>query len=134
MQPEKDSEISFEICKKLNLKYVFIDDILKYDRLLGILKNAEFCVAMRLHTLIYAAKTITPSIGIVYDPKVSSMLNYTNQKCIIDLSDVSAKSLMENAEEILKNKNEIRLSLEEKTTELTALAKENAVIVKDLLK
>lgn len=134
MQPERDSKISERILSKLNLKAVFINDIIKYDRHLGILSDAEICVAMRLHTLIYAAKTGTPSIGIVYDPKVSSMLEYTNQSCTIDIEKVSAKALGEYAETLINNRAELSDRLRKRTEELTALAKENAEIAAKLLK
>jgi len=134
MQPERDSIISEKICKKINCKYVFINDVIKYDRHLKILEDAEFCIAMRLHTLIYAAKTGTPSIGIVYDPKVSSMLEYTQQGSIIDIKEVTEKVLNECAENILSNKDSLSERLKERAKELTTLAKENAVIAAELLK
>ena len=99
-----------------------------------ILEGAEFCVAMRLHTLIYAAKTGTPSIGIVYDPKVSSMLEYTNQSHTIDVDKVSASILGEYANTIIKEKDKLSASLKERSKELTVLAKENAQIASDILK
>lgn len=133
MQPEKDSIISQKICQNIDGKYIFINDILSFDRLLGILKGAELCAAMRLHTLIYAAKTYTPSIGIVYDPKISSMLEYTNQEYIIDIEDVSDKVLLKFAENILENKDMLSDKLKMRTEELTRLAKENADIAAKML-
>ncbi len=133
MQPEKDSSISERIIKGLNVKYVFINDIIKYDRLLGILKGAKLCVAMRLHSLIYAAKTATPSIGIVYDPKVSAMLEYTNQNFYIDVKDVSKEKLLTSAEKILEDYDIICEKLKDRSDELTALAEKNALVAAKLI-
>ena len=134
MQPERDSVLSEKICSRIKCKNVFINDVMKFDRHLKILEGAEFCIAMRLHTLIYAAKTGTPSIGIVYDPKVSSMLEYTNQSYTIDLEKVTAEILGEYADDILMNKAEISEKLKVRADELTALAKKNADIAANMLK
>jgi len=134
MQPSLDSEISEKICSQLKVKYSIINKIIPYGRLLGILKNAEFCAAMRLHTLIYAAKTGTPAIGISYDPKVKALLNYTGQDLSIEVSDVTSKELTVFADSILNNKNELSEKLMNHSEKLTALAKENAAIVKELVR
>ena len=44
------------------------------------------CIGMRLHTLIYAAINSVPLIGLVYDPKINSFMEYTHQRqmCIRD--------------------------------------------------
>ena len=37
---------------------------------MGIINRLEIIIAMRLHSLIYAATQYVPMVGIVYDPKV----------------------------------------------------------------
>lgn len=134
MQPEKDHLISEKILKRLSGKCIFINESIRYDRHLGILDDSQLCIAMRLHTLIYAAKTSTPSIGIVYDPKVSSMLKYTNQGYTIDISDVTCEKLFDAAETIINNKDMLSKQLKMRSEELTELEKENAKIAAELLK
>lgn len=134
MQPAKDGALSEEICKAAGIRCILINESLGCERILGILRGASFAAAMRLHTLIYAAKTGTPSIGISYDPKVSAMLEYTNQDFNIDIEKVNSDTLFEYAEKILKNKEEISSALKERADCLAALAEKNAEIAAKLLK
>lgn len=133
MQPSVDSEISAKVYEKLSQRGVFLDEAIPYERLLGILKKAEFCVAMRLHTLIYAAKTGTPSIGISYDPKVDAMLDYTGQKLCIDVSETAAEALIGFADKIVSEKISISDALKKRSAELTVLAEKNAELAKKLI-
>ena len=134
MQPTRDTLISKSITEKLDNKFVLIDKNLSSAMLLGILKRAEFCCGMRLHTLIYAAKVGTPSIGIAYDPKVTAMLDYTGQSYKIDVEKVSSDKLYKYASEILENIDEIKTSLYKRSYELTYLAEKNALFAKELIK
>ena len=134
MQPAKDGALCGEIAKNSQCKCVFINEVLGCERILGILKNASFSAAMRLHTLIYAAKVGTPSIGISYDPKVAAMLDYTNQKFKINAEKVSSDKLFEYAEKIINKQNEISENLNNRAKQLAILAEENAKIAAKLLK
>lgn len=134
MQPSKDGMLSNEICKKSGCECIFINEILGCERILGILKGAEFAVAMRLHTLIYAAKTGTPSIGISYDPKVTAMIEYTNQNYNIAVEEVSADKLFEYSNKITENKEDTEKMLKKRAEELAYLAEQNAEIAAELLK
>lgn len=133
MQPSMDTEISNALKNLLDVKYAYIDKTLHYSRLLGILKKAVFCSAMRLHTLIYAAKTGTPAIGISYDPKVLAMLDYTGQNLSCNVSEVSFVALITLADKIMSENESISKTLEEHSAKLTKLAEENATIAKNLM-
>ena len=133
MQPSHDSDLSKEVCAGLKTKCILLNKSLSYNRLLGILDNAEFCVAMRLHTLIYSVKTGTPAIGISYDPKVEGVLSYAGQKMSVKVSDVSDDILLEYADKVMNEKEEIKTSVLNRSGELTYLAEKNAEIAKELI-
>ena len=51
-----------------------LEDAFNSQELAGIIGNAHFLIAMRLHALIISAKMNVPFVGIVYDPKVEYYL------------------------------------------------------------
>ncbi len=62
-------------------------------QVIGIFARMEAVVSMRLHALVFAAGQGVPLVGIVYDQKVSSFLDYIGQDLYMDLKDVTAEGL-----------------------------------------
>ncbi len=60
---------------------------------IGLLSRMEVVVAMRLHALIFAAGQGVPLVGISYNEKVSSFLEYIGQNLSTPLGDLSAEKL-----------------------------------------
>ena len=60
---------------------------------IGILSRMKAAVSMRLHGLIFSAGQGVPLVGVVYDQKVSSFLDYIGQDLYLDLADVTAGRL-----------------------------------------
>lgn len=61
---------------------------------MGLMKRMSALVSMRLHALVFAAGSGIPLIGVVYDPKVSSFLDYIGESRYIDLAEMDAPSLI----------------------------------------
>ena len=55
--------------------------------LLGIQRDAQFAIGMRLHFLLAAACTHTPLLALSYDPKVASVLKYVANVDVCDAFD-----------------------------------------------
>ena len=62
-------------------------------QVIGMFARMEAVVSMRLHALVFAAGQGVPLVGIVYDQKVSSFLDYIGQDLYTDLKDVSVEGL-----------------------------------------
>lgn len=60
---------------------------------IGLLSRMEVVVAMRLHALIFAASQGVPLVGISYNEKVSSFLEYIGQNLSTPLGDLTADKL-----------------------------------------
>ena len=74
MQPAADRETTERVRRAMEGPSYLLDVSASPSELMAVLGRARLCVAMRLHTLIFAARMAVPSMGLVYDPKVDSYL------------------------------------------------------------
>lgn len=75
MQAPRDREISERIRRSMKNDSFTVEYSRDVDRIMGITGSARFMLCMRLHTLIFAAHMGVPTLGLVYDPKVSEYLS-----------------------------------------------------------
>ncbi len=147
-----------QICRQYNLVPVWIplkypDDILisqivaekvelpgyvltkHYDarEIVGIVGNCELMISMRLHSMIYAASSGVPAIGLSYDPKVSGVAKYIGVNSTLRLENLNDENLASMARDILRDKESIQNALYEKRQVLQEKAKENAHIAMELI-
>ncbi len=133
MQPTRDSKITDEIAHNTKAKSYVINDNLSSAQALGIIKNAEFVIGMRLHTLIYAAKCETPVIGLVYDPKITSIMKYMNQHYRVPIEDPNPLTLCRYIDEIIENRSLISSSLHDISNTFSEKALDNAKLALNLI-
>ena len=107
MRPVEDSEISKRIMGLMRRQSVFLGEHYTSDQLRGAVARSEFLLGMRLHTLIYAAKSGTPVIGLVYDSKVKVMMDALNQRYYRLVEDFRWEELKNYADRILANREQI---------------------------
>ncbi|MBR2521484.1 MAG: polysaccharide pyruvyl transferase CsaB [Oscillospiraceae bacterium] len=74
--------------------YLF-GNISSADVAIGVISRMKLIVSMRLHALVFAAGQSVPVIGAVYDPKVSSFLDYVGVSCHAPLGGTDARFLTE---------------------------------------
>ncbi len=132
MQPTHDAKISHATVKLSKNSYV-IDGALTSAQTLGIIDRAEFVIGMRLHALIYAAKCHTPVIGIVYDPKITSIMDYMGQKYNVPVEAPNPITLCRYVDTIMSNRNSIVKNLKEVSDKLSKTAEENPRIALGLI-
>ena len=73
--------------------HYFLDDAGAAGTIIGSLARMEVVVSMRLHALVFAAGQGVPLVGVVYDPKVSSFLNYIGQDLYTSLNSLTLEGL-----------------------------------------
>ena len=69
MQPGHDRATTNQVRELMEEPSYLLDTACTPRELMAVLGKAKLCVAMRLHTLIFAARMAVPCIGLVYDPR-----------------------------------------------------------------
>jgi len=100
---------------------------------MGVINKLEMIVAMRLHSLIYAATQAVPMIGLVYDPKVKGFLELIGLESKCDVDNMELIDLCTIIDKVWNNRIKIRNDLKDVREELREKALENINMVIDIL-
>ncbi len=128
----QDAAISKEIASKCGGAYV-LDEPYGVSETIGLVARCDVMVGMRLHALIYASGACVPSIGLIYDKKVSGFLDYIGQKRYLDVEKPDEKALCGMLDEIERDRDRIVCELTEKKKTLAEKALLNAGMAVDVL-
>ncbi|MEJ2242910.1 MAG: polysaccharide pyruvyl transferase family protein, partial [Candidatus Bathyarchaeota archaeon] len=91
--------------------------------LMGILGEMELFIGMRYHSLVLSSAMNVPIVGIVYTPKVKSLLKQIGQsKRVIEMQDFDEEKLYSLAKNTWKNRVQIKKEIMPKMEELKAKA------------
>ncbi len=132
MQPSKDDSISKSIMQSMRTKAAIIDTRLDVCGMMSVVASADLCIGMRLHSLIYAAGSRVPLIGIAYDPKIKSFMDYAGQKMCMDVCSVNAETGIRMIDDCFGRYDEIKDKLGECSDRLKSLALENGRLAVEL--
>ena len=133
MQFPSDYEFSKRVASHMRTHVHIIDTPYSGNILSGIIRRTDFMIAMRLHALIYSASAGVPIIGLVYDPKVKSFLEYIGQPYYVDVSDIECEKLAQTFDHCYKNRLQLKDSFDKIVAELKEKALQNAEMAIDLL-
>ena len=133
MQPLPDGVISNKILGLMQSGGVFLGSDYSTNELLGIIEKAKFIVGMRLHTIVYAMKAGTPVIGLVYDPKVKSMMDAIAQPTYAPVENVDSAQLKAYADTVIQNHAAIRAEILLKTADFREKSTQNATLAESLM-
>ena len=135
MHYPEDLEISNEIASRVSQTncHVLQDNYCVED-IMGIINKLELIIAMRLHSLIYAATQAVPMIGLVYDPKVNGFLELIGIDAKCDVDKLEVVDLCTSIEKTWKNKEKIKSGLSKVREELRQKALNNIEMALHILK
>lgn len=125
MHYPEDLPISRNVLENVKIKGCYlISNRYGVEDIIGIIKKTRFIIAMRLHSLIYAAVQNIPMIGIVYDPKVKSFLDSIDMDKMCTVENFKYPDLIEyidytweNREELSNKLNKLKLVMKEEALE-----------------
>ena len=113
---QKDDVIASEIAaENISGDPLIIRQVPDSSVLLGVFSRMQIVVAMRLHALIFASIQNVPTVGIVYDEKVSAYLNYIQNDRYLLLEDLTVTSLKQLIDQAVcegKENQELRNRIE----------------------
>ncbi len=127
MQYPRDLEISRDVAKRMHCKTHIIETPTEVLDTMQLLARADLIVAMRLHTLIYAAAIGKDAVAIDYDPKIRGFMHDANMTHLIPLSDFTSKTLVNEVTRLAESSRTID------NTRICARAAKNAEIALALL-
>lgn len=103
------------------------------EDIMGTIKKLEIIIAMRLHSLIYAATQKVPMVGIIYDPKIEGFLKSIDMGHMCQVENIEYGQLIENIDYVWNNREALRTRLMELEQHMKDEALKNAYMALELL-
>ena len=132
MQESKDLAVSQSVARKMKNSALIVNSSQLVTDMLSVVKCMNMCIGMRLHMLIYSAINAIPLIGLEYDPKIRSFMEYTHQNLRVGVSDMTAEELMQLIDRCVIEYDEIREDLAENYIKLREKSLENGRLAIEL--
>ena len=133
MQPDRDRAATAQVRERMGEPSHVLDASCTPRELMGVLGQARLCLAMRLHTLIFAARMAVPAMGLVYDPKVASYLEELDLPAAGDVERFDGDEAIRRADGLMADYNAVLSRLREKSAQLSRAAGENERLLLELL-
>ncbi len=131
-----DSIISLQISQLMKSPTYILSEYYSAEEIMGVIKQLDILLGMRLHSLIFATCCEVPSIAIEYEPKVRGFMDYIHLSNLIagNVKEVTATDMLNTYEYIASHKNNIIKQLGEQTEIMRIKAIENASLAISLMK
>lgn len=104
---EQDAPVIRKLSDRLGDQAFYITDKYLTDEMLSIIGNLDLLVGVRLHSLIYAAVSGVPSLGISYDPKIDAFLESIGHQAMADVKDFCLEDFVPALEDTLTHREKI---------------------------
>ena len=133
MQPDRDRAATAQVQAHMEEPSYVLEAPATPRELMGVLGMAKLCLAMRLHTLIFAARMAVPAVGLVYDPKVSSYLEELDLPSAGQVDTFDSHEAIRQADALMADYSGVLARLQKKSAQLSQAARENERLLLELL-
>ena len=134
MQPGVDRGMTEAVRTAMEEPSYLLDVPCTPREMMAVLGQAKLCLAMRLHTLIFAARMAVPTLGLVYDPKVESFLAELELPSAGYVECFDADYAIAQSDKLLGEYEEVLEKLREKSAQMEQASHENERLLLELLK
>lgn len=115
MQSWMDMDISVEIATRCGGQVAPAFN--KVENLIEYIKNSQFVLGMRLHTLIYSLSVNVPLVALSYDPKVDAIVHKWDCCKAFDVKNINTSDMVKQIEYVIENRDFLKNEIS-KTTKL----------------
>ena len=133
MQPARDRDTAQQVRSLMSTPSYLLDVPCTPRELMAVLGQARLCLAMRLHTLIFAARMAVPAMGLVYDPKVDSYLKELSLPSAGDVEHFDGQQAIQRADALMADYDHVLAKLRETSADLTRAAGKNEDLLLQML-
>ena len=133
MQPSNDREMTQRVRAAMHGPSYLLQEGCTPREIMAVISQAKLCLAMRLHTLIFAARVATPTVGMVYDPKVESYLDELSLPASGHVERYDTAKAVAVCDTVLGNYDTVLAKLREKSDTLCRNTEKNEELLVKLL-
>jgi len=106
MQSWMDTDISVEVAAKCEGKVT--PNFENVENLIEYIKNSEFVLGMRLHSLIYSLNVGVPLVALSYDPKVDAIVHKWDCCKAFDVKNMGVSDMISQIEYVIENRDYLK--------------------------
>lgn len=132
LNTEHDDVAAAQVLAHVHCPHVVIHETIEPETLISLLSYMQAVVSLRLHGLILSSMSGVPLVGVSYDPKIGSFLQYLGTGSCVDLKNVTADRLIEDIDRAITLIPQ-REQLKAHATRLQAVERKNIEAVRELL-
>ncbi len=133
MQQVKDVEASRAVVACMRAPAVVLNGPYTYEDLRAVIARCDLLIGMRYHSLVFAAMSGVPLVGISYDPKNDAFLRQIGHEAVGNVGGLDPAAVAAAGRRALAEADQVRADLLRQMDRLVPLARLNAELAVGLL-
>lgn len=129
----RDIKTSEMIAKKLRMSYTIIKEDLSPEEIMAVISRGRYCISMRLHGLIFAARMKVPALAFSYDPKIEAFCQEFDIPKTGSTQDFDLDDAIKTLADFEENLNEYKERITKKSKVMEEKSRINDIILEDLI-